>query len=226
MVGIAISVLALVVAALTIWLIDRANRRAAIVVATAVVLILIGEYALASSGTLRDWTRRPPPFAMAVAVPIVLALVLALSSVGRRVATTASFASIIAIQAFRFPLELAMHHAATIGLMPPQMSYGGRNFDIVTGVLAIPVAWISARSARARPIVFWWNLLGTALLINIVAIAVASTPIFAAFGPEHLNTWVADPPYVWLPAILVPTAVLGHTLVWRKLLIPTSRQIR
>jgi hypothetical protein len=62
-----------------------------------------------------------------------------------------------------------------------------------------------------------WNLLGTLLLVNIVSIAVASLPTFAAFGPDRLNTWVADPPYVWLPGVLVPAALFGHILTWRKL---------
>jgi hypothetical protein len=32
-----------------------------------------------------------------------------------------------------------------------------------------------------------------------------------------LNTFVADPPFVWLPAVLVTAALMGHILVWRKL---------
>jgi hypothetical protein len=216
-VDVAISTLAAAVAALTIWLIGRTDLRAGVIAAAFIVPIMIAEYAIAAGGILQHWERRPPPFVLAVAVPILLALVAASSSIGRTVAATSSFALLISIQAFRFPLELAMHHAATIGLMPPQMSYSGRNFDIVTGALALPVAWLSAKSITWRPVIFWWNLLGTALLVNIVAIAVASTPTFAAFGPERLNTWIADAPYVWLPTILVPAAAFGHVVIWRKL---------
>jgi hypothetical protein len=217
-IAVAISALAITVAALIVWIIGRANRRAAVVAAAVIAMLLIGEYAAASVGVLRDWDRRPPPFAMAVAIPLLLTILFALSSVGRQVATLSSFALIISIQSFRLPLELVMHHAATIGLMPSQMSYSGRNFDILTGALALPVAWISARAPQSRQIVFWWNLLGTVLLINIVVIAVASTPLVGAFGSDRLNTWVAEAPYIWLPAILVPAAVLGHALIWRKLM--------
>jgi len=38
-----------------------------------------------------------------------------------------------------------------------------------------------------------------------------------AFGPDRLNTWIADPPYIWLPGVLVPAALFGHLLTWRKL---------
>ena len=55
------------------------------------------------------------------------------------------------------------------------------------------------------------------LLINVVTIAFVSTPLVAAFGADHLNTWVADPPYVWLPGVLVPAALLGHVVMLRKI---------
>lgn len=217
LVGIGITTLAIVVSALTVWLVARAGRGVAIAAAVTIALLMIVEYALAANGILREWARRPPPLMLAAAVPVVLALVVAASAVGRRIAAAASFAAIIAIQAFRLPLELVMHRAATTGLMPVQMSYSGRNFDIVTGVLAIAVAWLAARSPRPGPVVLAWNIVGTLLLLNIVIIAIASTPIFAAFGPNGLNTWVADAPYVFLPTVLVPAAAFGHALTWRKL---------
>jgi hypothetical protein len=64
--------------------------------------------------------------------------------------------------------------------------------------------------------------MGVILLGNIVTIAVLSTPIFAAFGstPDRLNTFVADPPFVLLPAVLVLAAWAGHLVVFRALLSP------
>jgi uncharacterized membrane protein YwzB len=217
LIGIGMTIIAVIVATLTVALVARAGRAVGIAAAVLVVVVMVGEYALASGGVLREWSRRPPPMLLAVAIPIGLALFGALSPVGRRIAMSASFAAIIGIQAFRFPLELLMHRAATTGLMPEQMSYTGRNFDIVSGVLAIFVAWMALRSSRFRPVVLAWNMLGTLLLLNIVTIAVASLPVFAAFGPDRLNTWVAEPPYVFLPTVLVPAAVFGHALTWRKL---------
>ncbi len=217
MVAIGMTSLAIAVAALTVALVGRAGRTAAITAGLVVAVLMAAEYALASSGVLREWDRRPPPLLPAVAVPSLLALVTALSHVGGRVAASTSFAAIIGIQSFRFPLELLMHHAASTGLMPVQMSYSGRNFDIVTGILAIPVALMAMRPGPSRVVILAWNVVGTLLLVNILAISIASTPVFAAFGPDHLNTWVADAPYVFLPTVLVPAAVLGHALTWRKL---------
>ena len=72
MIAIGMTALAVVVAALTIMLVARAGLREGIIAAVVVAVLMIAEYTLASTGVLREWTRRPPPFTVAVAVPIVL----------------------------------------------------------------------------------------------------------------------------------------------------------
>jgi hypothetical protein len=61
---------------------------------------------------------------------------------------------------------------------------------------------------------------GFALLVNIVTVAILSTPGFRWFGDDHLNVFVTYPPFVWLPAVLVTAALMGHILVWRRLSRP------
>jgi hypothetical protein len=84
----------------------------------------------------------------------------------------------------------------------------------------VVVALLAARGQAPRWLVIAWNTLGSLLLLTILGVAVASLPVFAAFGrePARLNTWVAYFPFVWLPAGLVSAAVLGHVLLWRRLL--------
>ena len=103
--------------------------------------------------------------------------------------------------------------------MPGQMTFTGRNLDIVTGLLAIPLAYRLARGHRDTALVWIWNALGLGLLINVVVVAVLSMP-----GPMRLfvndppNLWVATFPFIWLPTVLVPLALAGHILIARKLL--------
>jgi len=101
------------------------------------------------------------------------------------------------------------------GIMPSQMTYTGRNFDIVTGATAIVVAVLLRSGRGGRGLALGWNLLGLALLLNVVIVAIVSTPRFALFGPDRLNVWVAYPPFVWLPAALVLAALAGHLIVFR-----------
>jgi hypothetical protein len=123
---------------------------------------------------------------------------------------------LIAIQGFRLPLELAMHALHQAGIMPEQMSYSGRNFDILTGATALIVAPF-VRGGRARALAAVWNFMGFALLVNIVAVSILSTPRVAYFGPDRLNVFVTYPPFVWLPTVMVAAALAGHLLVARAL---------
>ena len=183
--------------------------------AIAAITWLGATWAAAETGHLSRLDLWPPPF-MALPVAIVaLGLVMAFTRFGTRLADGLPLAALIAVQAFRLPLELLMHHAYSEGVMPYQMSYSGWNFDIITGLTALPVAWALHRGLGGRRLVLAWNALGSLLLLNIVVIAVVSTPVIALFGPDLLNTWVMFPPFVWLPAVMVLMAFAGHLLIAR-----------
>jgi hypothetical protein len=171
--------------------------------------------AIARAGVLREWDRNPPPFVLLVFGIASLAVGIAISPIGRRLAMYLPLWSLVAVQGFRVPLELAMHGMYERGIMPVQMSYAGRNFDILTGVTAIIVAALVATGRGGRALVTAWNVIGLALLVNIVVIAVLSTPRFHYFGEEQLNVWITYPPFVWLPAVMVLAALAGHLLIFR-----------
>ena len=171
---------------------------------------------VSAAGVLRHFERQPPPMLFLVAAVFALAGWLACSWIGDLVVRHTSWVVLVGLQGFRLPLELLMHRAYVEGIMPVQMSYSGRSFDIVTGASAIVLALALARFPVPRWVIAVWNVLGTVLLVNILVIAIASMPMFHRFGMDRLNVWVADPPFVWLPAVLVLTALAGHLLMFRK----------
>lgn len=195
---------------------ERAVRRAVIVVLIAAAW-MTATWAAAASGVLRRWDAAPPPFAILVAGVVALAVLIAFSSYGRRLAVGVPLWMLVAVQGFRLPLELAMHAMYERGIMPEQMSYSGRNFDVLTGATALVVAGLVRAGRAPHWLVPAWNLLGLALLINVVTIAIVSTPPFGYFGPERLNVWVTYPPFVWLPAVMVVAALAGHLVIFRAL---------
>lgn len=171
--------------------------------------------ALAASGALRQWHRVPPPFAVLVAAILAAALLVSCSRLGTRLVRGLPVAALVGYQVFRLPLELLMHRAYTEGVMPAQMSYSGQNFDILTGIGAGLLGLALWRGQIPRRLIAVWNLAGLGLLVNVVAVAIVSTPLFRWFGPDRLNTWVTYPPFVWLPAVMVLAALAGHVLVFR-----------
>jgi hypothetical protein len=180
---------------------------------------------LAATGVIANFERRPPPLLLLLLAVLCVSTVIAYTRYGTRFVAGLPLWILIAGQSFRLPLELLMHQAANEGVMPPQMSYSGWNFDIVTGTTAIPVAWWLARGHKhARTIAIAWNVMGTLLLANVLTIATLSTPLFAVFGADRLNVWVAYPPYVWLPTMMVVCAITGHLVIFRKLRATTTRR--
>ena len=179
----------------------RADRR----MGTGISVWLAFTATLGASGVLSNFDARPPRLMLVVLPALVGAVVL-----GRRMRVP-SAAWPIAIQTMRVPIELALFSLWKAGDIPVQMTFEGRNFDILVGLTAPFLAWAVARGKASRAVVVAWNVLGLGLLANIVIIAVTSVP-----GPLHLdwpgppNTIVATFPSVWLPAFLVPVALFGH----------------
>ena len=193
-------------------------------IGAAVVAWMIATALVAASGLLRRFDATPPPFALLILAVVVIGIAVPCSRVGALLVRGLPLWALVGFQVFRFPLELLLHRAYVEGVMPVQMSYSGRNFDIVSGITAGALGlWLRRREAPRR-VVAVWNLLGSVLLVNIVAVAILSTPQFAWFGADRLNTFVTYPPFVWLPAILVAAALTGHVLVWRRLLESPAAQ--
>lgn len=157
---------------------------------------------------------------MLLVLILAISVGISISPLGRRMSTGLPVVVLVGFQGFRVLVELAMHRAYTEGIMPVQMSYSGRNFDIVSGLTALGVAfWLWSGPRRQwRPIVTAWNVLGSLLLLNILIIALLSAPTaLRRFANEPPNVWVTQAPFVWLPAVMVLAAIVGHLLVFRHL---------
>ena len=115
-----------------------------------------------------------------------------------------------------------MHQAAVARVMPNALSFGGRNFDIVTGVTALLLAPLVAAGRAPRALVIAWNVMGLGFLAVII-VRSRWRRCRAIRSPATLpNTWVCYVPFVWLPTVLVPAAIAGHVLVFRRLAAATT----
>src|SRR3954465_4413000 len=153
---------------------EAVRRRTAI--AGCLTILWIAATALAAARGALHFS--PPPTMLVLFVLIFGgAIALASSRLGRQLALGLPLAALVGYQGFRVVVELLLHRAYVEGLMPVQMSYSGRNFDIVSGLLAAVLAiWIVAAGRAPRGLVLVWNTLGFALLANIVGVALLSSP--------------------------------------------------
>lgn len=167
-------------------------------------------------GLVRDFQRLPPPMFALFVAGVVLTVVAALSRIGSRLLAEAGIPWLVGLQAFRIAVEVFLDWGHRVGVVPVQMTFEGRNWDIVSGVSAAYVAWLASRKRAPHWLILLWNCVGLALLLNIVVIAILSMPTpLRRFHNEPANTFVAYFPYVWLPAFLVQVALFSHLLVFR-----------
>jgi hypothetical protein len=210
--------LPLSVAVLIVAAFHRVRPRAAWIVGGAIVAWFALVTALAVAGALSEFEAMPPRAPVMAFGAIALGVGLSRVRDVREALDAIPAWWPVALQGFRFPLELALFALFTRGLMPEQMTFSGRNFDVLVGVSAPVVAWAMATKRLPRVLQLGWQLGAVGLLVNVVSIAITSVP-----GPMH-GAWAGEPltvvttwPYALLPAFLVPVAALGHLAAVRAL---------
>jgi len=174
---------------------------------------------LAYTAVLDRYIPLPAPALVLLFSLTVLTVIITCSSVGGRLLASVSIRAIIGLQAFRVGVELLLHRLYVEGFVPVQMTYAGRNFDVISGVTGVVLAaWLWRGRPVPRGLVLVWNTLGLALLVNIVAVAILSTPVsFRRFTEGPPNILPSTFPWGWLPSFLVQVAWGSHLVVFRQL---------
>lgn len=160
----------------------------------------------------------PPPIMKAMVIILILTVLICVSPWAKRMVTASSWRSLIGMQSFRVMPEILLVMMYHDGLVPVQMTWDGRNWDMMTALLSIVLAAVWPRLKRPRLWATIHTLVGLGTLTNILAIAILSMPTpYRYFMNEPANTHVTEFPYIWLPTIHVFAALLIHGLTLRKL---------
>ena len=140
----------------------------------------------------------------------------AFSRVGTVLVAAVGPVGLIGFQFFRVPVAVFLRGMYQAGQVPVQVTYEGLNLDIFAGLTAPAMAWLVWRGKVGSYAIWTWNALGLVLLAEAIVIAVLSMPTeFRVFTNEPPSTFATYAPYVWLPTVLAPAALLSHLLVFR-----------
>ncbi|MEE2737423.1 MAG: hypothetical protein VX435_04300 [Planctomycetota bacterium] len=123
---------------------------------------------------------------------------------------------LVGFQGFRIVVEMLIHKAVQEGMAHPTMTWSGTNWDLVAGVTAVLLAPFAKRLDH-RVLQVWNVSMALVLMVTVVTAVLAAPTPFRQIMGEPANTWVTHFPFIWLPAILVFCAWLGHIVLFRKL---------
>ncbi len=179
------------------------------------IVWLIVTAAMSGSGILES-AAFPPRIALFFGATNILAVMLAFSSVGKKIALSTPLWCLVGFHCFRFPLELILHSLYKQGVVPIQMTYSGHNFDIITGVFAFVVAGLLYAKKVPSWFAFVFNIVGFALLLAVGFIAFRSVPSpFRAYSEDPALLLPFHPPWVWIVTVCVSGALFGHIVLFR-----------
>lgn len=195
------------------------------VIASLVIWMVILS-SLSLIGFFSNLDATPPRFVIILLILLITFIwVLLISKTTKQILTYIPKQTIIILQIFRVIVEIPLWLFFIQNLLPEQMTFEGRNFDILAGITTPLVAYFGITKYHwPKSMLISWNLLSLGLLINIVTIAILSFPTpFRYFMNEPANTIVAEFPFAWLPAFLVPLAYGLHFLSIRQLISHNSK---
>ncbi|RXK56543.1 hypothetical protein ESB00_11955 [Oleiharenicola lentus] len=184
---------------------------------TALAGIVIGIWlgilsALVASGRLATLPLNGLPFFFG---PIlVFCIGFAVSPVGGRLAATISLAALVGFQAFRLPLELVLHAWFKQGVIPETMTWSGYNWDIASGLVALACFPLANRHRWAARLA---NVVGFALLLNVMRVAILSAPVAFGWNVQPPLLLAFHLPYALIAPVCVGGALFGHIVLTRAL---------
>lgn len=180
-------------------------------IGVAVALPAAGVFGAAPTGAL--------VFLSVFATPLLVIAVLAsLSSRVRAALLALPMPLLIGLDVIRI-LGLLMVVAAAEGRFSGPFPYFAGWGDFITGVFALPVAWLAFRTARGHRWVTAWNAFGMLDLIVAVSLGVLSAP----GSPAQLihvgvgSAAITQLPWSLIPTVLVPYFLFSHVLVFAQL---------
>jgi hypothetical protein len=200
----------------TSWTEKRKRNANTLIIAIPILLTAVISF-WSLSGIMPNFSLFPLNFMPVLFLPMIITLYLTFSSSFNEILRNIAPENIIRLQSFRFFVEILLWLLFIDNSIPVQMSFEGRNFDVLAGITAPFIAWMVATGKLSRTGMIIWNVLGLCLLFNIVSIAILSLPTPIQVFTDAPVTIVAYFPIAFLPGLLVPLAYTLHFFSLRQI---------
>lgn len=139
------------------------------------VLWLIVQAVLSIKGFYLVTSGVPPRLAVAILPPLLFIIYLFNSTWGKKLIEDLSLQNLTYLHISRFFVEIVLFWLFKSGEIPEDMTFEGRNFDILTGISAPIVAYLHfTKQSLSRNALLVWNVIGLLLLLNVVGHGILS----------------------------------------------------
>lgn len=119
------------------------------------------------------------------------------------------------LQSFRIFVEILLLYTFKKHIIPIEATFEGYNFDILMGILAIPVGYFFLKNvAKYKTILYIWNMVGISMVL-FVAFIIGSSMYFPAiwgYSSAQVNFQFLEYPYFLIPSFLAPLAIFMHVV--------------
>lgn len=175
--------------------------------------------AAALAGYYKDTDTIFPRLLLVVVPPAILLAWLFLARPGKVSMDGMDIHLLTMIHVVRAPIELVLYWSFIDGMVPHEMTFGGGNLDILSGLSAPCIYyWGIMKNGVRWPVLVIWNFACLGLLINAIFRSVLSTPVsFQTIGFEQPNILAFQFPFTLLPGVVVPIILCAHLVVIRNL---------
>ena len=179
----------------------------------------IGLSAAAGAAGMIATSRPFPVVGIFVALPLLAAAIATGWPAARRAMLSVPMPLMIGLNIGRIFAVLFFLLAAEGRLAGPFPVFAGWG-DIITGVAAVPLLWLSSNEeTRPTSAIAVWNLFGMADLVLAIALGVTSaegSPL-QVFTTAPGSAAMQQLPWSFVPTVLVPFWLILHAIIWVQL---------
>ncbi len=167
---------------------------------------------LAYTGFFQDTSATPPRLLLLIIPSALLPLLYLFTSRGKQMIHDSDDGYLHYIHGTRVAVEFVLLWLHKAQYLPVDMTFEGRNYDIVIGMTAPLIAHMGyQQKLLTRNILIGWNVIGMLSLLNVVIHAALSLPgAMQVINFEMPNTAVLHFPFQLLPTVLVPMIMYCH----------------
>lgn len=194
----------------------RKNKKALIIISAVMLVHAVLSY-------LNFYSMQPLVFwkvPLVVAPSFLMLFYTTFSKRGQSLVGSIDIGKLTLLHTIRILVEVILFLLFTHETIPVEMTFEGRNIDILAGITAPIVYYFTFVKNKIGPKgLLAWNILCLLLLINIIITSVLSFELpFQQLGFEQPNRAILFFPFVWLPSVVVPIVFFSHLVAIKRLL--------